>query len=264
MSPRQGLTALITAGNEERHLKECIESARFADEVLVVVDANSVDRTEEIARAHADRVLVRPYVGAAEQKNWAIPQAAHPWILVVDCDERVTPRLRDDILAVLENDGPHDAYNCFRENVFIGRTIVGCGWQRDILTRLFRRDRARYIPRHVHAGIEFPDGGKFSIGTLKGKLFHHAVEDLDPYLNKFLRYTQWAGEDRATKTPKVGWRHLALRPAWRFFRQFILYSGWRDGKAGFIICMLAAFSVFLKYARVWEKRQKENRARDEQ
>src|SRR5690606_8731184 len=217
---------------------------------------------EEIARAHADKVLVRPYVSAADQRNSAIPQCAHPWILLIDSDERVTPELRDSVLKVLEADGPHDAYNCFRQNIFLGRLIKGCGWQRDIITRLYRRDRARYKPMHVHPAVIFPDGKPYSIGDISGKMLHYTVEDLDTFLLKFIRYTRWAGEDRAEKTEKVGWRHLALRPMWRFFRQFVLYSGWRDGKAGFIICMLAAMSVFLKYARVWEKRLRESQAKD--
>lgn len=254
---RAKLTVLIPAGNEERHIAECIASARFADEVLVVVDAASKDRTREIAEPLADRVLVHEYVNSAAQKNWAIPQAAYPWILVVDADERVTPELRADIERVLAADGPHDGWRIHRLNHFMGRPIVGCGWQRDDVLRLFRRDRGRYEEKHVHADIVFTDGKPATIGHLKGKFLHYTFDSFDQYLSKFHRYADWASEDRARRTPRVGWRHLLLRPAWRFFRQFVLYSGWRDGKMGFVICMMAAHSVFLKYARVWEKRERE-------
>ncbi len=261
---RAKLTVLIPAGNEERHIADCIASGRFADEVLVVLDAASSDRTREIAGRQADRVLVHEYVNSAAQKNWAIPQAAHPWVLVIDSDERVTPELRDDILAVLRADGPHDGYRIHRLNHFMGRPIRGCGWQRDDVLRLFRRDRGRYEDKHVHADIVFPDGEPATVGRLDGKFLHYTFESFDQYIGKFFRYTAWAGEDRATRTPSVGWRHLALRPAWRFFRQYILFSGWRDGKAGFVICMMASWSVFLKYARVWERRERERREKKPQ
>lgn len=250
--PRQKLSVLIPAGNEERNIVACIESARFADEVVVVVDAASKDKTLELARTHADRVLVHEYINSAAQKNWAIPQLTHPWALVVDSDERLTEELKRDILQVLEADGPHDGYRIFRQNHFMGKAIKGCGWQRDKVLRLFRKDRGRYQDRHVHADIIFPDGQPASVGTLKGKFLHYTYESFDHYLQKFFRYSQWAGEDRAERTENVGWRHLLLRPLWRFFRQFVLFQGFRDGKIGFIICFMAAVSVFLKYAQAME------------
>lgn len=258
-SMRQKLSVLIPAGNEERNLAECIASVRFADEVAVVVDAASTDRTEEIARELADTVLVHEYENSAAQKNWALPQLQHPWVLVVDSDERVTDELRQDIERVLKNDGPDDGYRIYRQNHFMGKPIYGCGWQRDDVLRLFRRERGRYQDRHVHADIEFVDEKPASVEHLNGKFLHFTYEDLDHYLNKFVRYSKWAGEDRERKTPKVGWRHLLVRPLWRFFRQFILFKGYRDGKIGFVICFLASFSVFLKYARVLEVRLKQKK-----
>lgn len=253
---RQKLTALIPAGNEERHLPEVIRSVRFADEVLVVVDAASTDRTRELAEQLADRVLVHPYENSAAQKNWAIPQCAHPWVLVVDADERVTPELQADILGVLDRDGPADGYRIFRQNHFMGRPIVGCGWQRDDVLRLFRRDRGRYEEKHVHADIVFPDGGPSRVEHLRGKFLHFTFESFDQYLKKHGRYAAWAGEDRARRTKRVTILHLVLRPLWRFFRQYILFGGFRDGIPGLIICWMAAHSVFLKYAHVWESQQK--------
>jgi len=258
---RQKLTALIPAGNEERHIADCIESVRFADEVLVIVDAASTDRTREIAEEKADRVLVHEYENSAAQKNRAIPEAAHPWVLVVDCDERVTPELRRNIERVLEEDGPHDGYRIHRLNHFMGKPIRGCGWQRDDVLRLFRRDVSKYEDKHVHADIIFPDKPDATIGHLEGKFLHHTFDSFDQYLKKFFRYADWASQDRAKKTPHVRWHHLTIRPAWRFIRQFVLFRGYRDGKAGFIICMMAAFSVFLKYARVWEVRERERQDR---
>ncbi|MEQ8820630.1 MAG: glycosyltransferase family 2 protein [Sumerlaeia bacterium] len=259
---RAKLSVLIPAGNEERHIADCIASARFADEVVVVNDAASTDRTREIAEGLADRVLVHEYVNSAAQKNWAIPQMTHPWVLVVDSDERVTPRLRTEIEAVLAADGPADGYRIYRLNHFMGQPIRGCGWQRDDVLRLFRRDIAKYEDKHVHADIVFPGKADACVEHLSGKFLHYTFESFDQYLSKFFKYGEWAAEDRAQKTPVVKWGHIAGRPIWRFFRQFVMYGGWRDGKAGFIICAMAAFSVLLKYARVWEKRQREAPGRE--
>lgn len=244
---RARLSVLIPACNEEKNLAACIESARFADEVVVVLDAASTDGTEALARRLADRVLVRAYENSASQKNWAIPQMSHPWVLVVDSDERVTPELRRDIEQVLAGDGPHDGYRIGRLNHFMGKPIRGCGWQRDDVLRLFRRDRGRYQERHVHADIVACDDRPFSVGHLDGKFLHFTYDSFEQYLKKYFRYVTWAGEDRFLRTPRVGWRQLLLRPLWRFFRQFILFRGYRDGRIGFLICAMAAFSVLLKY-----------------
>lgn len=260
---RQKLTIIIPAGNVEDHLEECISTARFADEVMVVVDTNSTDATLEIANRLADTVLVHPYENYAAQNGWALPQAKHPWVFVLDADERCTPTLEREILQVLENNGPADGYKMGRENHFAGQKITGCGWQRDEILRLFRRDRTRYRAKKVHAGVEPADDLPYKVGKLRGKIIHYTFEDFSQYLYKHGRYARWAGHDRALVTKsRVGYTQLALRPAWRFFRQFILYGGWRDGIVGFIICWMAAHSVFLKYVYVWEKQQGARLKRD--
>lgn len=248
---RQKLSVLIPAFNEERNIADCIASVRWADEV-VVVDSFSTDRTVAIARERADRVLEHEYINSAAQKNWAIPQMTHSWVLVVDSDERVTPELRSEIEAALEADGPADGYRIRRVNHFLGKRIDGCGWQRDWVLRLFRRDRGRYEERHVHADIFFPDGQPAKVEEFQAPFLHFTFDSFDQYLKKFNQYTVWASKDRAARTRKVRWWHLALRPMWRFFRQYIVYGGIRDGLHGFVICWLAAHSVFMKYARLWE------------
>ncbi len=258
MSDRQKLTVLIPAGNAAHHLPECIESARpVADEVLVIVDSDSTDETERVARELADTVIVHPYEYSAAQKNRAIPRAAHPWVLVVDTDERLTPELQRDIEGVLERDGPEDGYRIHRINHFAGQRIRGCGWQRDDVLRLFRRDRGRYEDKHVHADVISRDKTPLRVGRLHGQFLHYTYDSLEQFLRKHGRYAAWAGQDRAKRTKRVTLRHLALRPLWRFFRQYLLFGGWRDGVAGFVICWMAAHSVFLKYAHVWDQRRRE-------
>ena len=250
---RQKITVLVPTFNEEHNIRDCLESVRWADEIFVV-DSYSTDRTLEIARQYTERIVQHEYVNSAAQKNWAIPQATHPWVMIVDSDERVTPALRDEILSVLENPGEYAGFRIYRQNHFMGRPIRFCGWQRDDVLRLFLRDKGRYQDREVHADVVV-DG---KVGVLKNKLLHYTFQSYDQYMKKFDRYTRWAALDRARTTRKVRWYHLSLRPMWRFIRQYFLYLGFLDGKAGFIICTLSAYSVFMKYARLWALQQKKN------
>jgi glycosyltransferase involved in cell wall biosynthesis len=249
--PRQKITALIPTFNEEKNIRDCIQSVKWADEIFIV-DSHSTDRTLEIARQFTNRIVQHQYVNSAAQKNWAIPQASHSWVLIVDADERVTPALKNEILQILRSNNNADGYYIFRKNHFMGKPINFCGWQRDKVLRLFKRDLGRYQQRHVHADVII--NGKTD--TLKNKLLHYTFNTFDQYMKKFDRYTSWAADDRAKKTPLVKWHHITLRPAWRFFRQYFLQLGFLDGLAGLIICSLSAYSVFLKYAKLWELHQK--------
>jgi glycosyltransferase involved in cell wall biosynthesis len=146
------LTILIPAFNEERNIREAISCANWADEVLVV-DSFSVDATPKIAAEMGTRVMQHEYVNSATQKNWAIPQAAMEWVMILDADERITPELRDEIKTFLANPGSDAGLRIRRANYFMGKPIHYCGWQHDSVLRVFRRDDGRYIDREVHADV---------------------------------------------------------------------------------------------------------------
>ncbi len=244
---REPLSVLVPAKNEARNLRACLESARWADEV-VVVDSGSRDGSLEIAGAIADRVLEHEYVNSAAQKNWALPQLAHRWVLIVDADERVTPALRAEIERVLADPARADGYWIHRDNHFLGKRIRGAGWQRDKVLRLFDRTKGAYQPLHVHAEVEV----RGRVGFLHERLFHDTYRDLDQYFEKFLRYTRWSAADLKSRGIRASGPRIVLRPIGRFLRQYLLEGGFRYGRHGLVLCMLAAFSVFTKYARRWE------------
>ncbi|MCE5228009.1 glycosyltransferase family 2 protein [bacterium] len=251
---RSTLTVLIPTFNEQANIRDCLASVAWADEIFVV-DSFSTDQTPELAKAAGARVTQHEYVNSATQKNWALPQATHPWVLIVDADERVTPGLRDEILAILEADARGDAsvmdgYRIGRLNHFLGRRVRYCGWQNDNVLRLFRRDLGRYQDRQVHADVEIKTG---RIGRLRAKFLHYTFATFDQYMRKFDRYTTWAAGDRGRRTKRVGVQHLALRPAGRFLKQYVLKRGFLDGRIGLVVCSLAAYSVFMKYAKLLER-----------
>ncbi|MBN2056615.1 glycosyltransferase family 2 protein [bacterium] len=246
------LTVLIPCRNEERHIGACLESVRWADEILVV-DSGSTDRTVEIARTYTDRILEHEYVNSAAQKNWAIPQAANEWVLIVDADERVTPELADEITRLLAGEPAANGYYIYRRNHFLGREIHHSGWQRDKVLRLFRKSVSLYPEKWVHADM-IVDG---PVAKLRNKLLHYTCEDLETYMKKWDRYTTWAGRDLVQRGRRIGAWRLVTRPAWRFFRQYILYRGFLDGLEGYLICRLAAMSVFVKHAKAWAEQREE-------
>ncbi len=245
---REKITVLIPCGNEEENIAECLESVLWADEILLV-DSYSTDKTLEIARQYPVRIIQREYNNSASQKNWAIPQAQHEWVLIVDADERVTKPLQEEIRSILEKGTDFYGFRIFRLNHFLGKPIYHCGWDRDDVLRFFRRDHGKYEERHVHADMIITGG---PVGVLKGKLLHYTFRSFDQYMRKFDRYAAWAARDRDRVTKKVAWYHLTLRPMFRFIRQYIFKHGFLDGRHGLVICILASFSVFMKYARLWE------------
>jgi (heptosyl)LPS beta-1,4-glucosyltransferase len=241
------LTLLIPCKNERKNIRPCIESAKaIADEVLVA-DSGSTDGTMDIARELGARVIERAYVNSADFKNWALPQAQTPWVLIVDADERVTPALAAEIERVLADGPKKDGYWIYRNSFFFGRRIKRCGWNRDKVLRLFRSE-CRYEPKHVHAEVIVPSG---SVGRLKGRLDHYTCWSFEQYFEKFGRYTTWGAEDVHARGRRAGFVSILLRPAFRFFRQYVLQRGFLDGKAGLVLCGLSAFAVFTKYAKLW-------------
>ena len=243
------LSVIVPTFNEEETLPPCLESVAFADEILVV-DSFSTDRTIEIARARGARVVQREYGYSAQQKNWAIPQAAHEWVLLVDADERVTAELRDEILRTLADGPMADGYWIRRANHFLGKRIRFCGWGSDRVIRLFRRDVSRYQDRQVHAEIELPG----PLPVLAHPLEHHTFRSFGQYWRKLDLYSEWGARQMYLEGRRPGAVQLLLRPLGRFIRMYFLRLGFLEGAHGVVLSLLGAFTVYLKYARLWEMR----------
>jgi glycosyltransferase involved in cell wall biosynthesis len=249
------LTAIIPVYNEEGNLDDCLRALTWADEILVV-DSFSRDGTLSIARRYTDRILQHEYVNSATQKNWTIPQARHDWVLIVDADERVTDALREEVRRVLSTTGGPacDGYRIHRQTYFWGKPIRYCGWQNDRVLRLFNRHKGRYEEKEVHADVVV--SGK--TGELRSPLIHYTYRDFDQYFAKFQRYTDWGAAELQKRRVKARWYHLLLHPVFRFFRMYVLQRGFLDGLHGLVLCLLASFSVFTKYAKLWERNLKES------
>lgn len=247
------LSVIIPTFNEEDNILEVLNTVRWANE-WIVVDNFSADRTAELAKTFGATVYERKYTGPADQKNWAIPQATHEWILLLDADERVTPELALEIRHWLEQQTeiPYDAFWIGRQNHFMGRKIRFSGWQNDAVVRLIRRDVCRYDNKQVHEEI---DTAHIQVSRLKAKMDHFTFKSLDHFLEKMQRYARWSAQDHAGKTKAIGLYHLCLKPLFRFFKHYILKGGILDGATGFIISVIMAWGVFLRYAYLLAERR---------
>ena len=243
----QKLTAIIPTGNEIANIKEVIATVSFVDEILVV-DSFSTDGTYEKAKELATKVIRRDYKYSASQKNWAIPQAEHQWILLLDADERVTPELEQEIKGILQNPTEDTvAYWIGRANHFMGKRVNYSGWRNDKVIRLFKRDFCKYEDKHVHAEI-IADG---KVGRLKNKFHHNTYISLDKFIEKLNRYATWQAKDYDKKTGLLTPYHFVIKPFWGFFKHYVIQSGFRDGVVGLTISYLQGYAVFMRYAKLW-------------
>ena len=249
----QRLSVLITTFNEASNIEACLESVQWADEIIIV-DSFSTDETVTISQQYTSNIFQRKYSGPADQKNWAIPQATHDWILILDADERITPSLKNEISQLLQQDQLKDAYWIPRQSFFMEKKINYSGWQGDEVIRLIKKEKCRYNDQQVHEEI-ITEG--IEVGRLKNKLQHYTYKNLNHYLAKVERYAEWSAQDHLKKTPNVTLYHLWLKPFFRFIKHYFFQLGILDGKVGFIISVIMAWSVFLRYAKIQEKNREQ-------
>ncbi len=244
------LTVTIIAWNEEERLRACLESVAWADEI-VVIDAESTDKTAALAREFTDRVWVRPWPGFAVQKNFAIEQATGEWILSLDADERVTPELASRIQAIVAAGGPAAGYSVPRKNLFWGAWVRHGGLYPDYQLRLFRRGAGRFAEDAVHESVAV-DG---RVETLAEALLHQSYRDLEDFVRRSNRYSTLAARDWVERGRRVSVPALVMKPLGRFFSMYIVKRGFLDGWRGLVLAVLYAEYVFLRMAKAWEARR---------
>lgn len=239
------ITAIIPCYNEEKVIERALKSVQFCDEILVV-DSFSTDGTLDIARQYNARIIQREYEYSASQKNWAIPQAKHPWVVLLDADEWMGKPLQKEITDTVKSNPPEVAFWMKRTNYFMGKPVRHGGWKGDKVIRLFQRDHCQYQNKRVHAEIVCSG----SIGRLNANIEHNTYRGFSAMIRKTDRYTSWAAADRA-KGKHVGWFDFTAKPVFAFFRDYILKSGWRDGKRGFISAAHTGWSKFVREVKIW-------------
>ncbi len=240
------VSVVVTAFNEAATLARCLDSVRGFGEVIVV-DSFSDDATAEIARLRASVVYRRRYLSPPDQKNWAAARARNDWLLVLDADESLDEETRAEI-ATLEP-GEHAGFWIRRRSDYLGRTIRGCGWQRDKVLRLYDRRRGSYPDAWVHEEVELAG----QAGWLSGRLRHTPYRDVAHHLAKIDVYTTRGARQYVERGGRAALFNMLVHPPFRFLRMYVLQRGIADGYAGLVLCLLSSYSVFLKYAKAWER-----------
>jgi glycosyltransferase involved in cell wall biosynthesis len=247
---RLPVTIVIPTLNEGGQIGQAVGALSWANEVIVV-DGGSNDNTVLLAKAAGARVLIVRGETIAAQRNAGIESARNEWILALDADERVSPQLRAELGQVVVGRSPtHSAYRMKFRNHYLGQELRHGPWGRDWHVRLFSRDR-RYVCHRVHEHLEAID----DVGTLTGPVVHRPYRDLAHHVTKIVKYARWGAEDLYGRGRRAGLWELAARPAWRFARDYVVFSGWRDGVVGFVAAVLSAFATFLKYAFLFARSQ---------
>lgn len=244
------LSVTVITLNEAANIVPCLESAGFADEI-VVLDSGSTDRTVALAQNFTDRVLSVPWQGFGKTKNRAVGEARMPWVFVLDADERLTPPLQEEIQAIVRADGPLDGYRVPRRNHFCGRFIKHLGWYPDYSIRLFRQPKGRFPDQEVHESV-IVDG---PVGTLQHPMLHYTYRSISDFVLRMDRYSTLAAREllRRGKKPVPG--ELLWRPLLTFLRLYILKQGFLEGRDGYTLAFLYSTYNFLKYYKFRELKQ---------
>lgn len=242
----QALSLVIIAKNEEHNLKRCIESVPFADEILVM-DSGSTDGTVALAEKLGARVIHQEWLGYEKQKQKVTDAARNQWVLNLDADEALSPKLQKEVKDLLQNEISEDAFEMPRLSWHMGRWIRFGGWYPDYQTRLYNKTTAQWGGGGLHESIQASN-----VKRLKNNLYHYVFTNLSHQVITNDRYSTLGAEKLMATGKKATWFHLILRPWGKFIECYFLKRGFMDGRAGFIIAVGAAYSLFLRYAKVWE------------
>jgi glycosyltransferase involved in cell wall biosynthesis len=249
MPSKAPLTVIIPTLNEASQIGDCVRGLSWAGEVIVV-DAGSKDGTVPAAAAAGARVLDGMYPGIAAQRNAGIAAANNEWVFALDADERIGPALATELADVV-GDPRHEAYRVKRRNLFHGHVLRRGHWGRDWVVRLFRRGR-RFGGPTAHPGLEIPERQQ---GSLTHELDHTPYRDLGHHIDKIIAYGRMSAADLAAQGRRASWSDVTLRPAFRFWRDYLLHGSFLDGRLGVIHAGMSAASVFFKYAFLWEQQR---------
>ncbi len=247
------LSIAIITHNEEKNIRDALESVKWADEIIVV-DANSTDSTPEICREYTDMVYSREWSGFSEQKNMAVSLTSHEWVLVLDADERVTDGLKNEIIKTINSNPEYAGYYVARKNHFGDRWIRHGGWWPDYTLRLFRKEKGSFMKREVHESIKI-DG---KTGYLKNPLVHLTYRDTEDFLKRMENYSTLAARQMHKEGRSATILGLLLRPAAAFCRMLFLQLGILDGSYGLKLSYLYSLYTYNKYLKLRKMLKQKN------
>lgn len=241
------LSVILITKNEEANLKDCLESVSFANEIIVV-DSQSSDKTQEIAQSFGAKLeITSDWPGFGPQKNRALNLATQEWVLSIDADERVTPKLKEEILAVISSKDTTNCYAIPRSSWYCGRFMKHSGWYPDYVDRLFKRGTAKFSDHLVHERL-LPDG---PVAKLKNHFLHYSFRDFSQVLKKVDAYSTASAEQAYLKGKRSSVGKAIGHGLWAFFRTYFLRRGFLDGSQGLALAISNAEGSYYRYLKIW-------------
>jgi glycosyltransferase involved in cell wall biosynthesis len=245
---RPQISILLPTFNSAATVRETLESVKWADEILVV-DSFSTDNTLEICQEYGARIIQHEYINSARQKNWAVAQCRHEWVLQIDTDETLEPGAREEIEAALASSAESvQAFRLPRKNHILGRWMRHAGIYPDYQTRLFIRDDGRWVEREVHAHVVV----RGEVQTLKHHIMHYGMPNISKQIRNLDRYTRYEADELRKQGVRFGWSRLILRPWFVFLYRYVWLKGFLEGWRGLIVCAYIGIYDFLSQAKLWE------------
>ena len=244
----QTLSVIIITKNEAHDIRDCLESVKWADE-LIIVDSGSSDETVAIAREYTNKIWVTDWPGYGPQKNRALEYAKSDWVLSLDADERVSPKLQTEIKELLNNtNNPNNytAYSIPRMSTYCGKKIKYGDWKKDYCKRLFRRGQARFQDVQVHESLEIEG----RVGKLSGYLLHNTFKDLEEMLNKLNQFSSLSARMRQQQGRSASLWTAIGHGLWTFLRGYIIKLGFLDGREGFLLAVSNAEGSYYRYLKL--------------
>ncbi|MDR1942578.1 MAG: glycosyltransferase family 2 protein [Endomicrobium sp.] len=247
------ISAYVLTKNEEKHIRECIESVKWANEI-VIVDDFSTDSTVEISQSMGCKVVQNKFEYFGKQRNFALTQCSNDWVICLDADERITPELKEEIEQELRSTPRADAFIAPRKSKFINRWILHSGWYPDYRHPvLFNKNKMKYKDQLVHEDIEY-NGKKV---YFKGDILHYPYDSIKQFVKKSDFYTDLRSKEMFERGEKFKVLNLFVNPSVMFFKMYIIKKGFLDGLTGLILALLySSFYTLMKYTKLWELENK--------
>ena len=241
------LSVVVITLNEASNIDDALASVAWAHEIIVV-DSGSTDETVTLARRHTDRVSHRDWTGYGDQKNHATGLATHDWVLSLDADERVSSELATEITTLLGQRPAHRGYRMPRTTQYLGRWIRTTDWYPDRQLRLYDRRVAVWSADRVHESVRVDA----SVGRLRHEIRHYSYRNISDHLATIDRYATLAARQLRDNGRRAGPLDLVVHPPAAFLRNYLIRSGCVQGVPGLIVSLMNTYSVFLRYAKLWE------------
>lgn len=243
------ISAVILTLNEEKNIERCIASVVGVADDVVVVDSFSTDRTEEICLAMGVRFVKHKFEGYIEQKNWALTQAIHPVVLSLDADEALSDVLRASILEVKQNWGA-TGYSFNRLTSYCGKWIHHCGWYPDTKLRLWEVGKGHWGGTNPHDMVIMDEAS--TVKRLKGDLMHYTFYTISEHIGQVNKFSEIKAKAKHAKGKRTNLIAILVNPLFKFIKSYFIKGGFLDGRHGFYVCSISAFSTFLTYAKLLE------------